>query len=114
MIVEADLLSEPLMTQLLDEVDQLCKILGQSINTARHASARLSAGEFPNLPKTPMLQAFCRAIFRAQFADGHRIDDTTAIGDILAELKLDPEPALEPLPGSACLTTVQAATLPWS
>ena len=39
-------------------------------------------------------EAFCRAIFRAQFADGRRIDDTAVIGDILAGLKLDPEPAL--------------------
>ena len=39
-------------------------------------------------------EEFCRAIFRAQFADGRRIDDTAAIGDILAGLKLDPEPAL--------------------
>ena len=39
-------------------------------------------------------EAFCRAIFRAQFADGRRIDDTAAIGDILAGLKLDPEGAL--------------------
>ena len=39
-------------------------------------------------------EAFCRAIFRAQFADGRRIDDTAAIGDILAGLKLDPEPVL--------------------
>ena len=39
-------------------------------------------------------EAFCRAIFRAQFADGRRIDNTAAVGDILAGLKLDPEPAL--------------------
>src|SRR5215469_1763884 len=39
-------------------------------------------------------EAFCRAIFRAQFADGRRIDDAAAIGDILAGLKLDPEGAL--------------------
>ena len=42
----------------------------------------------------PWGEEFCRAIFRAQFADGRRIDDTAAIGDILAGLKLDPEPAL--------------------
>jgi 2-hydroxychromene-2-carboxylate isomerase len=42
----------------------------------------------------PWGEAFCRAIFRAQFADGRRIDDTAAMGDILAGLELDPEPAL--------------------
>ena len=42
----------------------------------------------------PWGEAFCRAIFRAQFADGRRIDDPAAIGDILAGLKLDPKPAL--------------------
>jgi 2-hydroxychromene-2-carboxylate isomerase len=42
----------------------------------------------------PWGEEFCRALFRAQFADGHRIDHTAAIGDILAGLKLDPEPAL--------------------
>ena len=42
----------------------------------------------------PWGEAFCRAIFRAQFADGRRIDDPAAMGDILAGLKLDPEPAL--------------------
>src|SRR6516164_10571183 len=39
-------------------------------------------------------EAFCRAMFRAQFADGRRIDDTAAIGDILAGLEIDPEGAL--------------------
>src|SRR5246127_5630257 len=42
----------------------------------------------------PWGEEFCRAIFRAQFADGRRIDDTAVVGDILAGLKLDPEPAL--------------------
>ncbi len=44
--------------------------------------------------KQPWGEAFCRAIFRAQFADGRRIDDAAVVGDVLAGLKLDPEPAL--------------------
>ncbi len=39
-------------------------------------------------------EEFCLAIFCAQFADGRRIDDTAAISDILAGLKLDPKSAL--------------------
>jgi len=35
-------------------------------------------------------EAFCRAVFRAEFADGRRIDDTAVIGEILTDLKLDP------------------------
>ena len=37
---------------------------------------------------------FCRAVFRAEFAEGRRIDDAAVIGDILADLKLDPTSAL--------------------
>jgi 2-hydroxychromene-2-carboxylate isomerase len=42
----------------------------------------------------PWGEEFCRAIFRAQFASGRRIDDAATVGDILAGLKLDSEPAL--------------------
>ena len=38
----------------------------------------------------PWGEAFCRAIFRAQFADGRRIDDTAAIGDIRRDLSSTP------------------------
>jgi 2-hydroxychromene-2-carboxylate isomerase len=37
---------------------------------------------------------FCRAVFRAEFGEGRRIDDPAAIGDVLAGLKIDPGPAL--------------------
>jgi 2-hydroxychromene-2-carboxylate isomerase len=37
---------------------------------------------------------FCRAVFRAEFADGARIDDAAVIGGILTDLKLDPTSAL--------------------
>ncbi len=37
---------------------------------------------------------FCRAVFRAEFADGARIDDAAVIGGILTGLKLDPTSAL--------------------
>ena len=32
---------------------------------------------------------FCRAVFRAEFGDGRRIDDASVIGDILAGLQAD-------------------------
>ena len=37
---------------------------------------------------------FCRAIFRAQFGDGRRIDDAAVIADVLAEFSTDPRPVL--------------------
>jgi len=38
---------------------------------------------------------FCRAVFRAQFGEGRRIDDAAAIGDILTRLQIEPGPMLE-------------------
>ena len=38
---------------------------------------------------------FCLALFRAEFAEGKRIDDAAVIGDILTRLKVDPAPVLE-------------------
>ena len=37
---------------------------------------------------------FCRAIFRAQFGEGRRIDDPVTIGDLLGQLKVDQKTAL--------------------
>ena len=39
-------------------------------------------------------EEFCRAVFRAEFGEGHRIDDAAVMGDILAELQIEPEPVL--------------------
>jgi 2-hydroxychromene-2-carboxylate isomerase len=38
--------------------------------------------------------AFCRAVFRAEFAEGRRIDDAAVIGNILMDLKRDPAAVL--------------------
>jgi 2-hydroxychromene-2-carboxylate isomerase len=38
---------------------------------------------------------FCRAVYRAEFADGQRIDDPQSIRTILAELKVDAAAAIE-------------------
>ena len=40
-------------------------------------------------------KAFCLAVFRAEFAEGRRIDDAAVIGEILARLKVEPAPVLE-------------------
>jgi 2-hydroxychromene-2-carboxylate isomerase len=37
---------------------------------------------------------FCRAVFRAQFGDGRRIDDPAVITGVLTDMKIDPQPAL--------------------
>ena len=38
---------------------------------------------------------FCLALFRAEFAEGRRIDDAAVIGEILARFKVEPAPVLE-------------------
>jgi 2-hydroxychromene-2-carboxylate isomerase len=40
-------------------------------------------------------EAFCQAVFHAEFAEGRRIDDAAAIGSILETLKLDPQTVLD-------------------
>ncbi len=42
----------------------------------------------------PWGEDFCRALFCAQFAEGRRIDDAAAVGDVLARLKIEPQPVL--------------------
>jgi 2-hydroxychromene-2-carboxylate isomerase len=37
---------------------------------------------------------FCRAVFRAEFAAGRRIDEAATIDDVLAELSVEPAPVL--------------------
>jgi 2-hydroxychromene-2-carboxylate isomerase len=37
---------------------------------------------------------FCRAVFRAEFGEGRRIEDAATIGDVLAGLSIAPAPAL--------------------
>jgi 2-hydroxychromene-2-carboxylate isomerase len=43
----------------------------------------------------PWGEHFCRAVFRAQFADGRRIDDPAVLSDILVRLQVDPAPVLD-------------------
>jgi 2-hydroxychromene-2-carboxylate isomerase len=44
--------------------------------------------------KAVWAEDFCRAVYRAEFADGRRIDQPQTIRDILSELKVDPEKTL--------------------
>jgi 2-hydroxychromene-2-carboxylate isomerase len=55
-------------------------------------------------------EGFCRALFCAEFADGCRIDDAAAIGNILAKLKIDPEPALAAAQSDDIKTRLRAQT----
>src|SRR5262249_28326757 len=55
-------------------------------------------------------EAFCRALFRAEFADGRRIDDAATVGDILAGLEIDPEGALAAAQSDAIKTRLRAQT----
>ena len=44
--------------------------------------------------KAAWAEDFCRAVYRAEFAQGRRIDLPETISDILSELKVDPEKTL--------------------
>jgi 2-hydroxychromene-2-carboxylate isomerase len=53
---------------------------------------------------------FCRAVFRAQFGDGRRIDDVATISGILADLKIAPAAVLEAAQSDAIKTRLRAQT----
>ena len=53
---------------------------------------------------------FCRAVFRAEFAEGRRIDDPAVIGDLLAGLQVDPRPALAAAQSDAIKARLRAQT----
>jgi 2-hydroxychromene-2-carboxylate isomerase len=44
--------------------------------------------------KADWAEDFCRAVYRAEFAEGRRIDQPETIREILSELKVDPEKTL--------------------
>jgi 2-hydroxychromene-2-carboxylate isomerase len=53
---------------------------------------------------------FCRAVFRAEFCDGYRIDDAGTMSDILAGLKIDPRPVLATAQSDAIKAHLRAQT----
>ena len=53
---------------------------------------------------------FCRALFGAQFAEGRRIDDAAAVGDVLARLKIEPQPVLAAAQSDAIKARLRAQT----
>ncbi|HZD62506.1 MAG TPA: 2-hydroxychromene-2-carboxylate isomerase [Xanthobacteraceae bacterium] len=55
-------------------------------------------------------EAFCIAVFRAQFGDGRRIDDDGVLGDLLAALQIDPSPVLAAARSDANKTRLRAQT----
>jgi len=58
----------------------------------------------------PWGEDFCRALFCAQFAEGRRIDDAAAVGDVLANLKIEPQPVLEAAQSDAIKARLRAQT----
>jgi 2-hydroxychromene-2-carboxylate isomerase len=55
-------------------------------------------------------EEFCRAVFRAEFGDGRRIDDAATIADVLAALKVDPRPVLAAAQSDAVKTRLRHET----
>ena len=55
-------------------------------------------------------EAFCAAVFRAQFGDGRRIDDAAVIGDLVAHLHIDPQPVLAAAGSDAIKQRLRAQT----
>ncbi|TMJ68954.1 MAG: 2-hydroxychromene-2-carboxylate isomerase [Alphaproteobacteria bacterium] len=58
----------------------------------------------------PWGEDFCRALFCAQFAEGRRIDDAAAVGDVLARLKIEPQPVLAAAQSDAIKARLRAQT----
>jgi len=55
-------------------------------------------------------EAFCVALFRAQFGDGRRIDDGAVLDDVLATLQIDPSPVRAAARSDANKTRLRAQT----
>src|SRR3954464_14498467 len=55
-------------------------------------------------------EAFCVALFRAQFGDGRRIDDVGVLDDVLATLEVDPSPVLAAARSDANKARLRAQT----
>jgi 2-hydroxychromene-2-carboxylate isomerase len=53
---------------------------------------------------------FCRAVFRAEFGDGRRIDDAATITDVLAGLQIEAEPVLAAAQSDAIKAQLRAQT----
>jgi len=53
---------------------------------------------------------FCLAVFHAEFAEGRRIDDAEAIGEILTRLKVDAAPVLDAARSDALRVALRTET----
>ena len=58
----------------------------------------------------PWGEDFCRALFCAQFAEGRRIDEAAAVGNVLARLKIEPQPVLAAAQSDAIKARLRAQT----
>jgi len=55
-------------------------------------------------------EEFCRAVFRAEFDEGRRIDDNAVIADVLSGLNIDPQQALAAARSDANKARLRAET----
>jgi 2-hydroxychromene-2-carboxylate isomerase len=55
-------------------------------------------------------EEFCRAVFRAEFGEGRRIEDAATIGDVLAGLNIAPAPALAAAQSDAIKARLRSET----
>jgi 2-hydroxychromene-2-carboxylate isomerase len=53
---------------------------------------------------------FCRAVFRAEFGEGHRIEDAATISDVLVGLNVEPGPALAAVQSDAIKARLRRET----
>jgi 2-hydroxychromene-2-carboxylate isomerase len=58
----------------------------------------------------PWGEAFCLALYRAEFAEGRRIDDIHTIGDVLASLSVEAGPTLEAAQSDATKAALRQQT----
>ncbi len=99
------------------DLERLCADLGlpfrrpdpfpqNSLLAARVALAGLEQALGDDFPG----EDFCRAVFRAEFAEGRGIDDPTTIADILLRSDIDPHPALATAQSDAGKARLRAQT----
>ena len=66
---------------------------------------------FPqNSLQASRLEDFCRSVFRTEFAEGRRIDETAVLSELLAELNVDLNPAFAAAQADAIKAKLRSQT----
>lgn len=83
------------------DLDRICAELSLPFRRPEHfpqsglLAARVALVGLPHpSAEAAWTEDFCHAVYRAEFAEGRRIDQLETIRDILSELKVDPEKTL--------------------